>query len=546
MTRVGYDQINDRVFHVTPWGTAYTQGFKGGLDEQSQAQSYELNLDGIVGGSFKIIEDLGVDVTLGANLRKNNYEKVQIGGSPFVLPYLYTPGNVVNFNRGYGYSAKEVHSAYYALDFTYKDFLSVSTTGRYEAYSTLPTDNRTIFIPSVSGGFIFSNLLQSDKFNYGKIRLAYAQTSGEPGDPYQTSVYYSPGNALYGIPTGNFNSGLPNLFLKPFTLTETEVGAELKFFNSRLGVDFSYYTRKTHNEIMGASYSPSSGYTSGVVATGATQNRGVELLVTGTPVKSKNFDWNISVNFTSVNNKILHTDENNNPLGLGVNRGTLGNAQTFFIPGMAGPQIKAYDFKYDSKGEIIVDASGYPVRGDFKAYGSTLPKVYGGINNEFTFHNLSIAFLIDFNYGNKILSATKYYAIYRGLDQSTLVGREGGITVGVHEDGSANTTAADPQGYYRAIAQNITSSSVLNGDYIKFRQFTIGYTLGDKVFGKVPLINSIQLSLVGRNLFTIMKRSDNIDPESNFRADVRYAGIEGTSLPSTRSVGINANIKFKK
>ena len=545
MTRVGYDQINDRVFHVTPWGTAYSQGFKGGLDEQSQTQSYELNIDGIVGGSFKITEDIGLDATIGANLRKNNYEKIQVGGGPFVLPYLYAPGNVVNFNRGYGYTAKEVHSAYYALDFAYKNFLTLSTTGRYEAYSTLPSDNRTIFVPSVSAGFVFSNLLNMNNLNFGKLRLAYAQTSGEPNDPYQTSVYYSPGNALYGTPTGNFNSGLPNLFLKPFTLTEYEIGAELKFLNNRLGLDVSYYDRKTRNEIMGASYTPSSGYTSGVVATGSTQNKGLELLVTGTPVKSKNFGWNISVNFTSVNNKILHTDQNNNPLGLGVNRGTLGNAQTFFIPGMSGPQIKAYDYKYDSKGEIVVDASGYPVKGDFKTYGSVLPKIYGGINNEFTFKNLTVSFLIDYNYGNKILSATAYYSILRGLNQSTLQGRDG-IKVGVLEDGTANTKTADAQGFYRATAQQITSTSILSGDYIKFRQFTIGYNLNDKVFKNVPLIGSMQLSLVGRNLFIIMKHSDNIDPESNFRADVRYAGIEGTSLPSTRSIGINANIKFKK
>jgi hypothetical protein len=271
----------------------------------------------------------------------------------------------------------------------------------------------------------------------------------------------------------------------------------------------------------------------------------LEILITGTPVQMKDFRWNVSLNMTSVNNKIVSTDENNNPIGLGVNRGVLGNAQTFFIPGMSGPQIRAYDYKRDSKGEIVVDASGYPVRGDFKTWGSVLPTFYGGLNNEFNYKNFSMSFLIDFNYGNMILSATKYYSLLRGLDKETLVGR-GGIKVGVDANGNANNVTADAQGYYRTLAQQVTSTGVLDGDFIKFRQFTLGYTIPEKALSSVKFIRSVQLSLVGRNLFVIMKKSDNIDPESNFRADVRYAGIEGTSLPPVRSIGINANIKFKK
>jgi hypothetical protein len=194
---------------------------------------------------------------------------------------------------------------------------------------------------------------------------------------------------------------------------------------------------------------------------------------------------------------------------------------------------------------MVVDASGYPMRGNLIPMGSVLPKLYGGLNNEFNYKQFNFSFLIDYNYGNKILSATSYYSIFRGLNKMTLEGRDG-ITTGVTESGAANTVKADAQGYYRSLAQNVTSVHVLDGDFIKLRQITLGYTVPDKVISRLPLFQSIQVSLVARNLLILMKKSDNIDPEATFGSNVRYYGIEGTSLPSTRTYGINLNLKFKK
>lgn len=377
--RVGYDNANDRIFKVTPYGTAYSQDAKGGLDELSNAQRTELNIDGLIGINKSITPDFTIDALVGGNIRKNQYEKIGISGGPFVLPYLYSFNNVVNFGRSYEVTNTEVQSAYYNVDFGYKGFLNISTTGRYDAYSTLPASARTIFTPSVTGAFIFHEFVNVPSLNFGKLRAAYAVTSGEPTTPYGTSVYYGVGSALNGIPTGNFSSGLPNLFLKPFTKSEFELGLELKFLGNRLGFDLSYYTQKTKNEILPANYSWATGYTSGVVGTGSTQNKGLEVLVTGTPVKTAKLGWNVSFNLTSVQNRILQTDANNNPIGLGSNRATLGNAITAFVVGEAGPQIRAYDYKYAPDGQIVVDASGLPVRGDLQSYGTVLPTLYGGV-----------------------------------------------------------------------------------------------------------------------------------------------------------------------
>lgn len=543
--RVGYDNANDRIFKVTPWGTAYSNQAKGGLDELSNAQRTELNLDGLIGINRSITTDLTLDAILGGNIRKNYYEKMGISGGPFVLPYLYSYNNVVNFGRSYEVANTEVHSAYYNIDLGYKGIINLSTTGRYDAYSTLPSSARSIFTPSVTGALIFTDLIRIPSLSFGKLRASYAVTSGEPTSPYGTNIYYGVGNSINGVATGNFSSSLPNLFLKPFTKSEIEIGLDLKFYNNRLGFDIAYYNQQTHNEIMPANYSWATGYTSGIVGTGATQNKGIELMITGTPVKSSKLQWNTSFNLTSVKNKILQTDANNNTIGLGSNRATLGNAVTAFVVGEAGPQIRAYDYKYSSNGQIIVDASGLPVRGNLINMGTVLPTLFGGLNNDLTFGNFNLSFLIDYNYGNKILSATENYAYRRGLHQATLEGRETGLKVGVGENGSPNTVTARAQDYYTALANNVTKISVVDGDFIKLRQFTFGFNVPARLLDGLPLIRSINVSLVGRNLAYLMKKTTNIDPEATFGANLRYAGIEGTSLPSTRNYGVNVNIKFK-
>ncbi len=550
--RLGYDNENDRSLGVTPTGTDYSYnsaGQSGGIG-LGTSQTSELNLDGLLGITHKITNDLNLDATLGVNGRHNKSESVSINGGPFVIPNLYTPGNVLSYGRGYGYAERKAFSEFYSVDLTYKNFLSLSTTGRYDAFSTLynsgiAKDKRNLFTPSVSGSFIFSQLTHIPALSFGKLRASYAQTSGEPSSPYQTATYYSVGSAINGTSTGGFSSTLPNLFLKPYTLSEFEIGTELKFFDNRLGFDIAYFNRKSSNEIMNASISWATGFSGSVIANGSIQNKGLEVLVTGTPVKTRNFGWNVSFNLTSVKNEVLKTDAAGNNLGLGTYRPL--NANTAYIVGMAGPQILAHDYTYNSKGQIEVDGSGLPIQGGLVASGSVLPTLYGGFKNEFSYKDFSFSFLIDYNFGNKVLSATKYYALYRGLDKATLVGRESGVLVnGVLGDGTtSNTTTASAESYYQRLA-SISKGNVLSGDYIKLRQITLGYNISEKALSKLPLFSAIQISLVARNLVTLLKHTDNIDPEAGFSSTIGYAGIEGTSLPSVRSFGINANFKFKK
>lgn len=536
LVRLGNDVSNDDFFSVDPYGLAYASDLKGNLNNRGLSNRSELNLDGIFGATVSLTDDIELDAIAGGSLRNNKFETVGVNGSRFVLPYLYSPFNVENFGRSYGYDEREVHSAFYSLGFSYKDFLTLTTTGRYDVYSTLPIDNNSIFSPSVTGAFVFDRLINIPSMDFGKLRASYAVTSGEPFSAYQTQFYYSSANSYDGIPAGSSPTSLPNLSLKPFTTDEIEIGLDVSFFNNRLALDVAYFTKTTNNEIMNANYTIASGFTSAVVATGSTNNKGLELLISGTPVQNSNFSWKSSFNFTNVKNEVLSTDLNNNPVNLGSNRATLGNAVTAYVVGQPGPQIRAYDYAYNPDGSIMVNEAGLPKRGELKNWGSVLPTVYGGWNNDFNFKGILFSFLIDYNFGNKVLSATEFYSHFRGLHQNTLEGRETGVTTG--------GVTAPAESYYRALAQNVTRTSVVDGDFIKLRQLSLGYTLPSTWFNSVPILKGLEVSLVARNVAILMRKAENIDPEAGFGSNINYTGIEGTSLPSTRSIGFNLNFKL--
>jgi TonB-linked SusC/RagA family outer membrane protein len=544
--RIGYDNSNDNRLNIEPTGTAYRND--NGTMNTNTTQTTEFNVDGLINAKHDIIKDwLNLDLSVGGNIRKSNYTGTFINGnSGLIIPYFYSITNFASRNSGIvdGASRKQVNSAYYSADFAIKDYLVLSTTGRYDAYSSISSSvGRGIFSPSVSGSFIFSDLYHMNGVDFGKIRLSYAQTSGDP-NAYANTVYYSVNNSINGVAAGGFSTQLPNLFLKPYTLREIEAGAAMKFWGDRFGFDLSVFTRKTHNEIINSTIDPSSGYNNAYIGTGSTQNRGVEVELHGTPVKSGSFSWTPAFNFTYVQNKIIQTDPATNAnIAFGTYRPL--NANLALVVGLPGPQIMANDYVRNANGQIVIDATGIPVKGDLKPMGSTTPKVYGGLNNNFNYKQFNLSFLVDYRFGSKILSATNYYSVFRGLNQSTLAGREGGVVAaGVTAAGTPNTVNVDAQTYYQELARRISANNVLSGDFIKLRQVTFGYNIPKNALMNTPF-SGINVSFVGRNLWTIMKHSDNIDPESSISNDVRYTGIEGTSLPATRTFGFNLNFKLK-
>jgi len=550
--RVGYDKSNDDLFKIEPWGTAYRNttyngSFASGyLQNLDKMNIYETNIDGIIGANPKF-GDVEVSALVGANLRKNGASAIHLSGGPFIQPDYYSFTNVYVKNSENSFSQSEVHSAYYSVDATYKGFLTLGTTGRYDAYSTLPVTNNTVFVPAFTAGLIFSDLINFPALNYGKFRASYASTSNELTSAYRTQIYYSlQGNPYNGYPMGDYDQSLPNGLLKPFVVNEIEVGTDLRFWNGKLNVDVAYFTKKTKNEIMGATFSRATGYSNGFVATGSTKNNGIEVMLSSQLVKSGNFSWTPSLNFTKISNKIISTTEDNSNINLGQARETLGNLITAYVVGSSGPQILGYDYKRDNAGNIIVDGDGIPMKTDqLVSLGSVLPTIYGGLNNELTYKNLSLSFLIDYNFGNKLISSTSRVAMASGLAKETLEGREGGIVVdGVTETGDKNTKSVDAQTYWTTLASRVTALHVKNGDFIKLRQVALTYNLPVAFVQKSRIFKSAQLSLTGRNLLILYKDAENIDPEESFGSTISYYGIEGRNLPPTRSLGVNVKVTF--
>ncbi|RYY61835.1 MAG: SusC/RagA family TonB-linked outer membrane protein [Chitinophagaceae bacterium] len=532
--RAGQDYYYDRYTGVVPNGAGYYAQAGANITESFTRVS-ELNADILMGKTFRINDDFSIGASVGGNIMKAKVEGTVESGTSFAVPFVYTILNARNKAIRYFDKRREIQSGYATLDFNYKDFLYVSASGRNDWFSTLaPSDDLGIFYPSVSGSFIFSEFLKPSWLNFGKLRVGWANVGGGADEPYQTLLNYGLyAEQLNGLPLGQItNSAIPNSQLKPLNARELEIGTEMRLFDSRLSVDLAWYSKKIENDILVSPASSTSGYNGVVLNIGELQNKGVELLLTGQVFPKTNvLQWTSSVNGTVNNNKVVALTGDESQLAIGTSR--TGYGFTRHIVGQAANQVMAFDYKYDAAGKIMLEPNGVPSQGNLVSFGSAYHKYTAGWNNEFTIGNFNLGFLIDGKFGGKVFSATDYYGYFFGLHKNTLVGREDDF----NPDPAATTTA---QGYYSQLAGNVSGMFVYDASFIKFRQLTIGYTLPPKWFGNK--IKSAALSIVGRNLFFLMRKTDNIDPEASYSGYSQ--GLELGGVPPTRSYGLNLNLKF--
>ena len=523
--RAGRDSYNDNYIAVTPSGTAYDAD--GGYTEQNSKFS-DINLDGLIGKSFKI-NDFSITPNLGASYRRTKSEGITNSGASFELFGIYTLANT----GGKSFSAykqdQETQSLYGTLEVTYKDILYLTGSARSDWFSTLATPGRdnklyTVY-PAVSGSFVFSELWKPSFLSFGKLRAGYAMV-GQATSPFQTQLYYNlRSESINGKPLGNIlNSAIPNPSLIASSASELEIGAELRFFGDRLNVDFTWYTKKSKDEIIDVPASTTTGYNGAVLNIGKLQNRGIEGLVSGVVLNNQAFSWTSSINGSYNDNKVLTLAPGTASQLLATSRSNVGFLQN--LEGKAIAQIMAYDFLYDANGTIVKDVNGAPLRGELKDYGSAYHKWFAGWNNEFNYKGVNFSFLIDGKWGGKIFSATDYYGYVFGLHQATLENRD---ELGIN---AAN--------YYSTYANNVSKQFVQDASFIKFRQVILGYNFPAKVFNNK--IKGLNVSLVGRNLFILMKRTENIDPESSYNATI--PGMELGGVPPVRTYGLNLSVKL--
>lgn len=527
--RIGRDFYNDRYTSVIPNGTGYyAQAFRN-ITEQFNRVS-ELNADVLIGKSFKVNNDIRITANAGANLMKARSEGTVEGGTDFAVPYVYTILNAKNKTIEYTDFRQEVQSVYGTVEIDYKGYLFLNASGRNDWFSTLaPSDDLDVFYPSVNASFMFSEFFKPAWLTVGKLRFGWANVGGSVA-PYQTLLNYGLfAQQLNGAPLGNItNTSIPNSALKPSLASEIEIGAEMRLFGGKVGLDLAWYNKKSKNEIVSAPASNTSGYTGVFLNVGELQNTGLEMLVTAKPLTSQSpLLWTTSLNGSINENKVNALSAGQAELAVGTSR--TGNGYTRNIVGMAANQVMAFDYQYDANGKVVVAANGVPVRGDLKPWGSAYHKHTFGWNNEFAWKNFSLGFLVDGKFGGKLFSATDFYGYFFGLHKNTLENREG--VFGTNTNSNV---------YYTQLAGNVSKLFVYDASFIKFRQFTLGYNLPGKLFNNK--IKGASISLVGRNLFIIMKKTDNIDPEASYAGFTQ--GLELGGVPPVRSYGINLNVKL--
>lgn len=561
--RAGGDMINRRAEDVIPMGTGYKP--EGSISGSSSFNG-EFNAEAILGYKKTFKNTWNLDAFLGWNTMASWWETVSAYGDRFIQPNFNAMGNTETTSGGKSSSESYINSVFAQAEASYKSMLYLTLTGRNDWFSSLSYKGKTtpnnIFYPSVGLGFIVSEAVQMpDWVPFLKLRGSWAKSGGGVG-AYNLGLTYSYNQSFNGNPIGSINtSTIPNLNLKPLSSIAYEGGFDVRFLNNRLGLDFTYYVRNTHDDIVSAGISAASGYDNVKINAGKVNNQGVEVLLTATPVQTKNFTWNSSFNFSYNKSEIKQITE-------GINEFVLETSRTGYQGGDGAPGyiyhevgqpygiIKGYPYLRNDKGEIMYNEYGYAMRGELTKLGESVHPWTLGFSNNFEYKGITLNILLDAKFGGSILSGTNNNVYSYGKHKATLPGRDGSVTVpgpqnsklaaiignGVKQDGTPNDIPVETMTYYMAISNSITEEFVYDASFIKLRELSFGYKFPKQLIRPIGL-TELQLSVVGRNLWNIYDNVPLVDPESSFN-NGNAQGLEMFGVPTTRSIGFNLNVKF--
>ena len=463
--------------------------------------------------------------------------------------------------------------AYGEFTAAYDNYLYLTLTGRNDWTSSLEHGFNSFFYPSASLSYVFTqNIKMFDWLSSGKLRMSLAQI-GKDADPYSTSVVYVPdGSPINNVArwTRSGSSGIPDL--KPEKTTAFEVGTDLEFFNNRFGVNFTWYKSNSKDLIMDVSTAPGTGFTQITLNAGEIQNKGVELSLHGKPLVTKNFNWNVMVNFSANRNKILSVYKGLEYLPGGSSYGYGGSGPSFlYRPGHSVGDIygthwlryygdKTPDPLYiDKSFPIVINAQGFPVRAnqsDQKIVGNSMPKWIGSISNTFNYKNWGLSFMFDTQQGLEKWNQLDNFMSAFGIAKYTENRNESIVFKGVHADGSPNTTPAflgqgiGPDGkdykagYYRNIYRGVSEEFVQDASWVRLRNITLSYTLPQQWLKK-SFVSSLTVSFTGNNLW-LSTPYNGFDPEASdaITGSLSSSSQAGFTYPPMRNYLFSLNVSF--
>lgn len=511
-------------------------------------------------------QNFAVKAILGTDYQQQILERTTTDGTGLVVPEFYALSNTLTNVTDKTALKTRLLGVLGDVQLSYRNYLYVGLTGRNDWSSTLPVDNRSFFYPSASMAFVFSEAfgLSNNFLSFGKLRANAAQV-GKPAQAYALYTVFPRAGVddgfgaqyqfpITGVPAFRVGNALGNLDLKSERTRAYEVGTELRFLSDRIGVDFTYYQSRSADIIVNVPLSSTSGYTSQVVNAGTMQNKGVELALNATPVRTgSGFVWDLNLTYTRNRNKVLDVTSSTNNVNL-------GGLSSVTLDARAGePYGVFYGTKMlrDPEGHTVVDpTTGFPKPDPVRqVLGSIQPDYLAGLSTTVSYKGLALNVLFDTRQGGKFYSRTITDGYFYGsLKETAANDREPFVvpnSVVQNSDGSYSTNTKIADGgspywdggaqYWRQVG-NFGENTLFDASYVKLRESSLSYTLPESLTGKVRL-RTVQVSLIGRNLaIWTPKSQQHIDPEISSFGTGNSQGFEYLAFPTTRSYGASLKL----
>lgn len=528
-------QNNDRKVYADSYFSQVGSNY-----DYSTNRSQGINVDALLSFKRNLGKKFDVTGNLGASLQESKFESISGSANGLNKPNFFYMHNAKSpfFTTADGRTPR-VQSLYGTATFAYNSYLYLDVTARNDWSSALPEASQSYFYPSVGLSAIVSDMVKLPSWvSYGKASVTMAN-SGYGGTQYLDRNYYS-----VGIGGAIITPNIQSLgTYKPELTTSYEAGLDWKFFNNRLGLNFTYYNTQTKNQLLLIGLPAASLFDRKYINAGLIQNHGIELVANVSPIAGKNFRWDMGLNYSKNNNKVKELTET-------IKSIVIGEGDNVYLikvdEGSSYGDMYVRGWKADAQGRKLVENDGTPILTDGldQFVGNYNPDYMLGFSNEFSFKNLSMSFLIDHRQGGTVIGGTQALIDAYGHSKNSLLGREGGIVLDAYrQDGTKNTTSIASQKYYGLIGGRYPSAGFYSysSTNTRLREFTLGYQLSDKLISKYKFIKSAKLSLVGRNLF-FFKKNAPIDPEVT--RGLNGGGLEYAALPTSRNYGLNLKVSF--
>jgi TonB-linked SusC/RagA family outer membrane protein len=577
----GNQQNNDAPVIVSDWAAANRNAVqysnKPGNVFTSENYTSRLNFDYFLSGDHSITNDISVNYLVGGALQDNRAKDVSVGGNNLVVPYLFNvavrsgDANVPLYPSGNYNIESRLYSVYGTVGFNYKHWANLEFTGRNDWDSRLLKENRSFFYPAANASVVLSDALpalqNSNLFSYVKVRAAISKSGNVNLNPYSLSATYSqPAGFPFGSVAGfSANGTIPSANLKPEFVNTKEIGLELGFLKNRINVSGTYFNQNNTNQILNVSQSITTGYSSGLANAASFKNYGVEMDLGLTPlVKIGKGRIDLKVAATYNDNKVTST-LGNVPVVIGGNNGFIAQAvgyptvNNIAVVGKPAFEFQLSDYLRDStNGKVIVDpVTGNPTQSpNLIITGRTLPLWIVGLTPSFTLGNFAVSMTWEYKAGNDFYSGLGPDEAFAGIGAATTIyGRKRFVFPNSEYLSNGkyvpNTNIQVADGNYAFFNGANTYSGIATNFYgsaaaWRLRELTISYSLPGTVIANGKYIKRITLSLVGKNLFLLVPKS-NIwgDPEFNYSATGNTFGVaSGFQSPASRLFGASLTLQF--